>query len=157
MNDKASRLQIIRNIIRTQKIQSQEQLLQIILDKGLTVTQATLSRDLKNLQIAKIPNSENSYCYSLPTERGNSDYTQGFINDIQRGIISIAFSGNMGVIKTRIGHANSVALALDSIGFDSILGTIAGDDTLFIVLNEKHSKTELVGQLIKIAPEMVTI
>ena len=130
MRNRTDRHRKIRVLIASSRIESQEELRGKLHEEGFYVTQATLSRDLRYLKVGKISNGENGYFYGL--QEGVDDYIQ----DLTRGWISIAFSGQTGVIKTLPGHANSVAVAIDELEFDEILGTVAGDDTIILVLRE---------------------
>lgn len=138
---KKKRLEIIQQIITTQKISSQIELLQVLSEAGIDVTQATLSRDLKHLQIAKIPDHSGCYIYTMPNnEVGRSKqvnpttYRHPIVG--MGGFLSIAFSGNIVVVKTSPGYAGSIAYDIDKGNAPQILGTVAGDDTIFIVLKE---------------------
>ena len=81
---------------------------------------------------------------------------EGYILDVRRGIVSIEFSYNIGVIKTLAGHADSVALALDRINLPEILGTVAGDDTIFLILREGMTKEDLLRSFRQKIPEADT-
>ena len=100
---------------------------------------------------------------SLSSERKNAvlrrmagllQSEKSYIQDVRRGVISIEFSHNFGVIKTRSGHANSVALALDVLGLPEILGTLAGDDTIFVLLREGMTKEDLLESFKLRIPEI---
>lgn len=136
MKERNQRLRAIRRVIRGNRINSQEMLLQHLLRDGFNVTQATLSRDLKLLKVGKVSEGAEGYYYTLPSDEERRESDRSYVQDFQRGYVSIDFSGNLGVIRTLAGHANSVALALDSLQLDGILGTLAGDDTVLIVLRE---------------------
>ena len=84
------------------------------------------------------------YYYSLPESDLVSESEKSYIQDVRRGILSIEFSGNFGVIKTRPGHANSVCFALDVLNLPEILGSLAGDDTIFVILREGMTKEDLL-------------
>lgn len=157
MNGKASRLQTIRQVIKTECVRSQEYLLDKLIQKGYSITQATLSRDLKILEVAKISDGKNGYYYTLPEDSNRIDYRTGFVNDLQRGLMTIAFSGKMAVARTRIGHANSIALALDNLEIESILGTIAGDDTVLIILSESAIKEQFINELKVLVPGVIML
>ena len=154
MANKSDRLEIIAKIIRGQKIESQDALLLELKKLGIEITQATLSRDLKNLRASRISDGWSAYYYAL------SDYDKeilcedDYIRAVHFGVRSIEFSGSFGVIKTRIGHANSVAAALDHIDLPEILGTIAGDDTIFIVLSEGSTKEDLIASFKERIPDI---
>lgn len=136
MKEREIRLQAIKRLIKGQTIHSQEELLDHLLKENHKVTQATLSRDLKLLKVGKVSDGWNGYYYTLPGEEERRDSETIFIQDVQRAFISIKFSGNLAVIHTLPGHADSVAYALDKLNIQEIIGTIAGDDTIFAVLKE---------------------
>ena len=136
MNERKDRLKIIKKLIKENKIDSQEKLLELLSNQNFNVTQATLSRDLKLLKVSKVPDTDKGYYYSLVEEELQKVSEERNIMDINRGFLSINFSGNMGVIRTFSGHAMTVALAFDNLELDEIIGTIAGDDTVFMVIKE---------------------
>jgi len=136
MKDKDARMDCIKQIIREMRIHSQEALLEQMHLRGHRVTQATLSRDLKGLKVGKVSDGKNGYYYTLPGDAKYGATEKDYLKDVQRGFISYEFSQNICVINTLPGHANSVALAIDQINLNEILGTIAGDDTIFLVLKE---------------------
>jgi len=140
MKDKDARLDCIKQIIRERRVDSQEALLEQMLSRGHRVTQATLSRDLKALKVGKVSDGKTGYSYTLPGDTKYPATEKDYMKDVQRGFISYEFSHNICVINTLPGHANSVALAIDQIGLNEILGTIAGDDTIFLVLKEEADR-----------------
>mgnify|MGYP006283674963 CR=1 FL=1 len=152
MKERLDRLRTIKDIIQTTKIESQERLLKHLGNRGYCVTQATLSRDLKFLKVGKIPDKEHGQIYRLPEAEAVKESEEGFIEDIERGTISLSFSGNIGVLHTMPGHANSVAFALDNFEFDEILGTIAGDDTVLLVLREGLERESFLSALVEKIP-----
>ena len=132
MKSKNSRLDSIKMIISSKEIGSQEELLQELAKEGFQLTQATLSRDLKQLKVAKAASMNGKYVYVLPNDImykrvGDQSATEMLMNN---GFISLQFSGNIAVIKTRPGYASSMAYDIDNREFGDILGTIAGDDTI---------------------------
>ncbi len=145
--ERQKRLNLIRTLILNSEIESQEQLQDMLEKRGVEVTQATLSRDLKALKVGKTHKPDGGYRYSFNEEKL-------FAGDIERGFISIEFSLNMGVIKTLPGYANTVAAAFDSIGFDEVLGTVAGDDTIILVLKEGVSGSEFIRVLDRMLPSL---
>lgn len=154
MKERYNRLSVVRDMIKNNRIDSQEALLQKLKEEGYDVTQATLSRDLKTLKVGKISDGWSGYFYSLPENESVADSERNFIQDVRRGIISIEFSGNMGVIKTRVGHAPSVCAALDVLKLPEILGTLAGDDTIFLLLREGMTKEDLLEDFRAKIPEI---
>lgn len=154
MKERTQRLKAIKRIIRSHRINSQETLLNHLVRDGFNVTQATLSRDLKLLKVGKISEGADGYYYSLPSEEERKESEHSYVLDFQRGFVSIDFSHNMGVIRTLPGHAGSVALALDSIAFEDVLGTIAGDDTVVIIIREGVSNAQMMEILRSKFPDL---
>lgn len=156
MKQRHTRLSEIKELIKTNRIDNQDTLLDLLAEKGFKVTQATLSRDLKLLKVGKISDGWSGYYYALPENDLISESEKSYIQDVRRGVLSIEFSQNFGVIKTRSGHANSVALALDVLALPEILGTLAGDDTIFVILREGNSKEDLLESFKARIPEVET-
>ena len=157
MKVKKDRLETLRMIISSQQMGSQEELLNALQKEGFKLTQATLSRDLKQLKVAKAASMRGTYVYVLPNDTMYKRIsTPSRIREMMAvpGFISINFSGNMGVIKTRPGYASSIAYNIDENNLPQILGTIAGDDTIFIVLKQGVSEQEVVNALSEVVPNM---
>ncbi len=136
MKERITRLKSVRKLIKNYRIESQEELLGYLQKEGYEVTQATLSRDLKLLKVGKISDGHSGYVYTLPDEEERRESEQIFVQDFLRGYVSIDYSGNIVVIKTFGGHADSVSNALDAFNMDEVLGTIAGDNCIFACLRE---------------------
>lgn len=151
MNLKTQRLSIIRKIIRSEYISSQEELIARLEECGVTVTQSTLSRDLKFMNVAKVPHKEKGYIYVLPNTTHSDIVVSTNITD---NIIDIAFSGNMCVITTKPGYASAVSVPIDSKGINEVLGSIAGDNTILLVLREGFDKDNLMEQLYSLFPSI---
>jgi transcriptional regulator of arginine metabolism len=154
MLDRSMRLSIIKKLIIERKISSQEQLLLLLKEKDVHVTQATLSRDLKTLKVGKVSDGNHGYYYTLPDQKMNKETAEHFLEDIKRGYISLAFSANLAVMHTLPGHANTVAFALDRLDIDEITGTIAGDDTILIILSDGTKREEFTACLENILPDL---
>ena len=157
MKIKKNRLEALRLIISSQQLGSQDELLTALQKEGFKLTQATLSRDLKQLKVAKAASMSGNYVYVLPNETMYKRVsTPNSIREMMRvpGFISINFSGNMGIIKTRPGYASSIAWNIDNSDVPEILGTIAGDDTIFIVIKEGVKHKDVVEALSDVVPNM---
>ena len=157
MKVKTNRLEALRLIISSQQLGSQDELLNALQKEGFKLTQATLSRDLKQLKVAKAASMSGNYVYVLPNETMYKRVsTPNSIREMMRvpGFISINFSGNMGIIKTRPGYASSIAWNIDNSDVPEILGTIAGDDTIFIVIKQGITKDEVIEALSEVVPNM---
>lgn len=152
MKGKDERLSAIRQIIKSNKLQNQDELLDILQKEGFEVTQATLSRDLRFLQVVKTPCDNGDYIYSLNSDASAVETSQIYIQDFLRGYLSVETSGNMVVIKTFQGHANTVCNAIDNLDIPEILGTVAGDNTMFAVLKEGVTKSQFEKSLKDIIP-----
>ncbi len=154
MKVKVQRLIAIKQIVSEKKISSQEELLVLLNRQGYQITQATLSRDLKFLKVAKVPDLQTGYRYVIPeTGQMRQDEEELTLEGFPMNRInSIEFSGQLAVMKTRPGFANSIASVVDSFGIFEVLGTIAGDDTILLINRDGVSKTDVVNALDLILP-----
>lgn len=154
---KTNRLEALKMIISSQELGSQNELLNALSREGYYLTQATLSRDLKQLKVAKAASMNGKYVYVLPNETMYQRVkTPRRASDMQlvSGFLSINFSGNMGVIRTRPGYASSIAYNIDNSDVPDVLGTIAGDDTIFIVVKEGADYDDVIDELSYIIPDI---
>lgn len=129
---KARRLPEIEKIISKDSISSQEELLKRLKSKGFNCTQATLSRDLRQLGVGRIPDGAGGYKYALP-QSGNNSHSEALQHTILPVISDIVEAKQMLVIKTLPGNASNTASFIDSAGRYEIAGTIAGDDTILVI------------------------
>ena len=157
MAQKNDRLETLRMLFSSQELCSQEDVLRALRIEGFNVTQATLSRDMKQLKVAKAAMANGKYIYVLPTEtmykRVQKPMTAREML-LSSGFVSITFSRNMGVIRTRPGYASSIAYNIDNSRIKTMLGTIAGDDTIFIVLAEDAEHSEVIDALSYVIPDI---
>ncbi len=154
MND---RLAALRLLLSTSEMSSQEEVIQALGRQGIIVTQSTLSRDMKRLKVAKASNGKGKYFYAIPNETSykRQHRPEPVANVLPtQGFESINFSGNMAVIRTRPGFASSIASNIDSAALKDVLGTIAGDDTIFLVIREGALHIDIVDQLAAVIPEI---
>ena len=145
MKERLTRLKTIRKLIKGNRIESQEELLGHLQKEGFEVTQATLSRDLKLLKVGKVSDGHAGYIYTLPDDDNSRESEQVYIQDFLRGYVSIDYSGNIVVIKTFGGHADSVSAALDQFNMEEVLGTVAGDNCIFACLKEGVSGEDFMN------------
>lgn len=143
MQNNVYRQRMLLQIIEQEAVFSQEQLLEKLQGKGVTTTQATLSRDLKALHIIKVP----GVGYRLPPS-GQERTAPG----ADKGLVSIEFSGTNAIIRTLPGFAPAVASHIDKHPSSPVMGTIAGDDTVLLVLRTGHSAQECLDALEKACP-----
>jgi len=143
-NNTKLRQQAILEIIQAGPVFSQDELAARLREEGISSTQATLSRDLKALRISKVPGEG----YVVPSR------SRTLSSDFSAGIIRIQFSGNIGVIRTRPGLANAVAVLIDNQMVFPVIGTIAGDDTIFVAIREGSTSDDVLDALTPLFPEI---
>lgn len=145
---KSRRQAAILDLITEYSIETQEELLTRLKDKGYNVTQATVSRDIKELRLLKTLSNDGKYRYTSYTK--SSSETDGRFNGfINSSVISVKPAQNMVVIKTLAGMANAICASIDSINFKGIVGTLAGDDTIFIVCVDNEQAENFVFEIQK--------
>lgn len=155
MKNRTKRQLAIKQIILSGKISSQDELLRIMKEQGYELTQATLSRDLKILKVAKVSDQALGYVYVIPEGMNmESQRETSRINFLADGFRDIQFSGNLAVIKTMPGYASSLAVVIDNAQPYEIIGTIAGDDTILIVMRDGITQNDLINSLILILPKL---
>lgn len=147
---KNGRLEVIKMLVSSMEISTQEELMKQLDIAGYPASQATLVRDLKQLRIIKGLNADGGQVYLMPGEQrfrtvSETHITVEGLNRI--GITEVRFSGNMGVIHTPPGHAAHVAYDIDNTDIPEILGTIAGDDTVFLVLEEGADRAKILDRI----------
>lgn len=154
---KNDRIEVLKMLISSKEMGSQEEVMQALKSEGFPITQATLSRDMKQLRIAKASSMNGKSVYVLPNEtmykRVRKPKAATTLLQTS-GFVSLNYAGNLGVIKTRPGYASSIAYNIDVSNLPEILGTIAGDDTIFIVLKEGSSKEEFEKELEGLIPSL---
>lgn len=138
----------ILDLINEYPIETQEELLQMLKENGFNVTQATVSRDIKELRLLKSLSPDGKYRYTSITKSASDagDNVRGFFNN---SVVSIKSAQNMVVVKTLAGMANALCASLDNMEMTGVIGTLAGDDTIFIVCADNESADSLVIKLKK--------
>jgi len=158
MITKNRRLAIIQELVNTYSPSSQGKLLKLLHERGFVITQTTLSRDIKQLKISKIPDERGNYAY-MNSNQEKIYSNRYFAKDkpkpfSHRGFVSIDFSYQFGVIKTRQGYANEIATDIDNRASSVILGTITDDNTILLIPREGVSRQEILEELAKIIPDL---
>ncbi len=144
---KSQRQAKIVEIISTTNVETQEQLLQELQSAGFTSTQATISRDIKELRIVKELTSFGTYRYATASREVPATFS-GRLNTIFReSVTSFDYAQNIIVIHTLPGLANAAASALDAMNMSVVLGTLAGDDTVFIVMRDGNAAAAFCGEI----------
>ncbi|MEZ5071468.1 MAG: hypothetical protein R2751_10990 [Bacteroidales bacterium] len=145
MKTRNERLLEIRRLIGTRNISSQDALMKLLEKKGYELTQATLSRDLKYLKVAKMPDDELGYVYILPDKDSSGD-AENPVPGLP-GLTGLDFAQGMAILRTLPGHASSIAYAIDNLGAYEIAGTIAGDDTILLIPRDGVTRGDLLNLL----------
>ena len=150
-------MEALKMLITSMELGSQDEVLKALEKEGFKLTQATLSRDLKQLKVAKAASMNGKYVYVLPNDTMYKRIStpKAAMEMLQTsGFLSINFSGNIGVIKTRPGYASSIAYNIDNAAITDILGTIAGDDTILIVIKQGVEEETIIDELSTIIPNI---
>jgi transcriptional regulator of arginine metabolism len=138
----------IREIITNYEIETQDELVDQLCDAGFNVTQATVSRDIKELHLVKVPMMDGRYKYSLPADQ-KFNPLQKLKRVLTECFINIDSADHFVVMKTMPGNANSVAVLIDNIQWPEVMGTICGDDTILIICRSKEFSKEVTERLLE--------
>lgn len=141
-----SRQNKILDIINTHEVETQERLVALLRKSGYKVTQATISRDIKELQLVKTLSSSGKYKYTVGTSV-DQPISDRYIKIFKETIQTVGCSGNIIVVKTLSGCANAAAEAIDTLNLPNVVGSLAGDNTIFIVVNDPSNVPSLVNRL----------
>ncbi len=144
---KAARHARIRDIIGRQAIETQDELAEALRQMHIDVTQATVSRDIKELMLIKVPIGDGRYRYAYPASKDALFSNKRMERLFQDSVTGMDFSENIIVVKTLPGTANAVASALDHAGWPDILGTVAGDDSILVVVKPKEAARTVMKKL----------
>lgn len=145
---KNQRQHLVAKLLSQHAVASQEQLVALLADEGVTATQATVSRDLDDLGAIKVRAGAGETIYAIPElpkdQRAPEEHLRRTLGD---WVVEVASSGNLVVLRTPPGTANVVGSALDRSGMPEVIGTVAGDDTLFVVVAEGLTGAQVADQL----------
>ena len=136
---KTDRQSMILEIIEIEDVDTQEQLQQRLQEQGVRCTQATISRDIKQLHLIKEPVGQGRYRYTVSSQRNRLNVADKLRTIFRESIISVDFAQNIVVVKTMAGLANAAAAALDGMNVPYMVGTLAGDDTAFLLMRDTES------------------
>jgi len=144
---KRNRLELIKEIITERHVATQEELTALLLERGVRATQATVSRDIKEMRLMKVHDGVGSYHYVFPENSQIGINTGQMQKTLQNSILEFYANDALVVVHTLPGAANFVALTLDMAKLDEIIGTIAGDDTVFLALRNPGCKDAVLEKL----------
>ena len=152
MKNKIERLNLIKRIIGSEHISSQEELIKRLADYGVRATQSTLSRDFKEINISKISHPDKGYIYIL-SEKLGAEIVCNSIN-ITDAVLSIKFSHNIAVVATKSGYASAISVIIDSHKIKDIIGTVAGDNSIILILHENATHEGVTAQMQQLFPTL---
>ena len=144
---KAIRHARIKDIIENAVIETQEDLAEALREQHIEVTQATVSRDIKELMLIKVPTGDGRYRYAYPMEKNLVFSKNRMSRMFQDSVIGLDYSENIIVVKTLPGTANAVASTLDYAKWPEIIGTVAGDDNILVVVKPKEAEPRIIKKL----------
>ena len=146
---KKNRHEATLSLISREDIGTQEELMQKLNDLGYKVTQATVSRDIKSLKLIKTPVSSGQYKYSYVNNEAE-DFSGKYYSILSHSVTSVDYAGNMAVVKCYAGMANAACAAMDNLDIENIVGTLAGDDTIFVLCRNEESAADFKDYIEKV-------
>ena len=144
---KRARQAEILNVIRMMDVETQEQLLEHLRARGFTATQATISRDIKELRVVKELTSFGTYRYTASAKDGAGTFSARLNTIFRECITSFDYAQNIIIIKTMPGLASAAASAVDAMNMSVVVGTLAGDDTVFLVMRDNNAAAAFCGEI----------
>ena len=144
---KNNRQSMILDIIAKEHIETQEQLLEQLRKRGVASTQATISRDIKQLHLVKEPTGQGRYRYAVSVQKTKLNFADKLRTIFRESVVSVEAAQNIVVLKTIEGMAQGAAFALDNMGDTDIVGTLAGDDTIFLVFHDNIQALDFCEQV----------
>ncbi len=146
---KRSRQKLIVELVESYYIRTQDELLDMLGERGYEVTQATVSRDIKELRLIKSPDDKGGYRYIIE-KSGGDEAVSKFYAIFTESVISIDYAGHMCVLKCFPGLAQAACAAIDSMNLKEVLGTLAGEDTIFVLCRDEKDANILTGNVKKL-------
>jgi len=149
-DDTQERRAAIRELIRSREVATQEDLRELLAKRGFEVTQATLSRDLAKLGARRVSRAEGGTAYEFPEARVVETSAEERLGDLAEMVVTVGHNGALVVIHTTAGTASAVALAIDTARIPQVLGTLAGDDCIFLAPARGHAAAKVTTKLQKL-------
>ena len=144
---KTERHDLILEIIKNARLQTQGSLVSALRDRGYDCTQATVSRDVKELKLAKTLSENGAYYYYVNPDENEQPVVTKLLDAFSNGFVKADYSGNIVVIKTVVGMAPACALAIDAVQWQEVVGTLAGDDTILIVTKSVAASKKFIRKI----------
>ena len=142
--DKLRRRDIIRELMESGPPANQRELVELLTERGVEADQSTVSRDLREMGVVRLPGRNGGLVYGFPTERGGPLAEDELRHRAREFVIGIEASGNLVILRTAPGNAQALAAILDRTRLDEVAGTVAGDDTILVVVREGYEANGLV-------------
>ncbi|MGM9924706.1 MAG: arginine repressor [Bacillus sp. (in: firmicutes)] len=144
---KEKRQQLLKKLITEQEVNTQEQLVFLLNQHGLDVTQATISRDIRELNLVKVPLSSGKFKYSFIVENNNYSQYKKLLQKIEEVVVKIDSVENMIILKTLPGNAHVIGVILDTLDWKEMLGCLCGNDTCLIITHSEEEKKIIYNRL----------
>lgn len=136
----------ILDIIEKQNVETQEELAEALRERGIKVTQATVSRDIKELRLLKVLTPGGAYKYAT-SDQAENGLTERFVRMLAESVLTVSSANNLIVVKTLSGSANVAAEALDSMRWPEVLGTLAGDNTVLLIIRSNEDVPQVISRI----------
>ncbi|SHE55678.1 arginine repressor [Alkalibacter saccharofermentans] len=147
---KVARQAKILELIENEEIETQDELAKQLKESGFHVTQATVSRDIKDMRLIKIMSKSGRHRYAPFRDAGGNQLSERIVNVFRESVVSIDYSGNLVVIKTFSGGAMAASVAIDSMEWSDVVGCLAGDDTIFVAIRNQDKVVDVVEKFKKL-------
>ncbi|MEE1280125.1 MAG: arginine repressor [Oscillospiraceae bacterium] len=144
---KQKRQEMILNIISNNDVDTQSRLMELLKESGFSATQATLSRDIRELRLVKVMTDTGIYKYDVPTQEKATELSTKFRSIFSDAVVSVDYAFHIVVLKCHTGMASAACAALDNMKIRDVVGSLAGDDTIFVLLRNEQQALKLVSEI----------
>ncbi len=144
---KQKRQEMILHIIANNDVDTQGKLMELLKESGFSATQATLSRDIRELRLIKVMTDTGIYKYDVPSQEKGTELSTKFRSIFSEAVVSVDYAFHIVVLKCHTGMANAACAALDNMKIRDVVGSIAGDDTIFVLLRNEQQALKLVSEI----------
>ena len=153
MRNKQGRQTRIRELLHEEAIDTHEKLAEVLHQQGIEVSQSTLSKDLRELGVVRVPQAKGGFRYTLPDSGATLRDQHILERELQDFLVQAEQAANMVVVRTLSGHAQSVCESIDRIGWDEVVGTIAGENTIFIATRSESAVAAVIDKIAAVCGE----
>ena len=153
MRNKQGRQARIRDLLHEEAVDTHEKLAAVLHQQGIEVSQSTLSKDLRELGVVRVPQAKGGFRYTLPDSGATLRDQHILERELQDFLVQAEQAANMVVVRTLSGHAQSVCESIDRIGWDEVVGTIAGENTIFIATRSESAVAAVIDKIAAVCGE----